>query len=66
MDQKLNVKIIEAINSSEFEKPVKEFLVSALLVEYNNAEQDKPRIKEDYDRLIKKGASEMGEEDDID
>ena len=66
MDQKLNVKIIEAINNSEFEKPVKEFLVSALLVEYNNAEQDKPRIKEDYDRLIKKGAAELGEQDDID
>ncbi len=61
MEQDLNVKITDAIRNSDLEKPVKDFLISALIVEYDNAEQDKPRIKEDYDRLIKKGAAEMRE-----
>lgn len=65
MEQHLNIKIIDAIRNSKFEKPVQDFLINALFVEYDNAEQDKPRIKEDYDRLIKKGASQMGEKHDI-
>lgn len=64
MDYHVNVKILDAINSTNEEKPIKDFLIRALLVEFEYADQEKPRIKEDYDRLIKKGVSEMRDLDD--
>lgn len=55
----LNVKIIEAITESEYEKPVKDFLLSALLIEFENMNIARPRVKDDYEALIKKGAANM-------
>lgn len=59
MEYHVNVKILDAINDSDQKKPIKDFLVRALLVEFEYADQDKPRIKDDYDRLIKKGVAEL-------
>lgn len=55
----LNVKIIDAIMESEYEKPIKDFLIRALLVEFRKIDQTKPRVKEDYEALIKTGTAEM-------
>lgn len=59
MGYHVNVKILDAIRKTDEKKPIKDFLVRALLVEFECADQDKPRIKDDYDRLIKKGVAEM-------
>lgn len=59
MEHHINVKILDAIKDSDLEKPVKDFLVSALFVEHDNVDKDKPRLKEDYDKLIRKGAAAM-------
>lgn len=51
----LNLKIIETIQKSEYEKPIKDFLISALLLEFEKVDHSRPRVKEEYDRLIKQG-----------
>lgn len=58
----LNVKIIDTINESNYEKSIKDFLISALLVEFKKIDQTKPRVKDDYKSLINKGASSMRDE----
>lgn len=55
------MKILEAINECDVEKPIKDFLIRALVIEFENADEDRPRIKDDYNRLIKKGVAEMRE-----
>lgn len=60
MNHHLNVKIINAITDSEYEQSIKEFLISALLLEFDKADQTRPRVKDEYERLIKKGAAKMG------
>lgn len=61
MRNHLNVKIIDSIQESEYEKPIKEFLMRALIVEFKKMDQTRPRVKEEYETLIKKGASSMRE-----
>lgn len=62
MKHHLNVKIIDAINESEYEKPIKEFLISALIVEFRKIDQAKPRVKKDYEQLTNRGTAAMGGE----
>jgi hypothetical protein len=59
MEYHVNVKILDAINNTNQKKPIKDFLIRALLIEFEYADQEKPRIKDDYDRLIRKGVKEM-------
>lgn len=55
----LNVKIIDTILDSEYEKPIKDFLIGALIVEFKKMDHARPRVKDDYKSLINKGAAEM-------
>lgn len=58
----LNVKIIDTINESDYEKSIKDFLISSLLVEFKKIDQTRPRVKDEYESLINKGARSMREE----
>jgi len=60
LNNHLNVKIIDAITESGYDESIKEFLISALLLEFDKADQTRPRVKEEYERMIKKGAAKMG------
>jgi len=62
MEYHINVKIIDAISKSEYEKPIKDFLISALLLEFEKIDQTRPRVKDDYDKLIAAGAAKLREE----
>lgn len=59
MEYHINVKIIDAITESEYEKPIKDFLVSALLLEFDKIDQTRPRVKDDYEKLINAGVDKM-------
>ncbi len=53
MNNNINAKIIEIIDEIP-EKDIQNFLKDALQIEYEVRNQDKPRIKRDYEKLIEK------------
>lgn len=49
----INTKIMDIINEIP-DKNVQDFFIEALQVEYEVRDQEKPRIKKDYEKLIEK------------
>jgi len=53
MNNNINSKIKEILNEIP-EKNIQNFLIETLNIEYEVRNQDKPRIKKDYEKLIEK------------
>lgn len=60
MNNNINRKIIEKIDEIE-NKNIQNFLFEALQIEYEVRDQDKPHIKKDYEKLIKKYYSDYND-----
>ncbi len=60
MNNNINKKIIEKIDNIP-EKNIQEFLKDALEIEYDVRDQEKPRIRSDYENLINKYYSDTND-----
>lgn len=52
----INEKIKNKISKGKFPEEIKEFLNKILLIEFDNIDKIKPRVKEEYESCIKKYA----------
>jgi hypothetical protein len=61
----INRMILRRIEASDVEQMVKDFVVEVLNFEYNKANQEIVRFKDDYLKMIQKYSQDVGEEDHV-
>ena len=64
MSEKLNIKIVEKLEKSEFNKTTKQFLLEMLYFELEIFEEGYPRYSKQYDLAIDKFAKIRAEDEE--